>query len=112
MWFVVYIEGPLLLFQTSRWFSWPTFSKWLFNIFRLRGAQNVGVYTMWHQIPSASGPYPQLRSLRHSPYLTYCFRATGNGRVKRNFCWVFRPFSYTTRKFEKASLLVTVVART
>src|SRR6218665_1112611 len=80
MWFVVYIEGPLLLFQTSRWFSWPTFSKWLFNIFRLRGAQNVGVYTMWHQIPSASGPYPQLRSLRHSPYLAYCFRAMAVSR--------------------------------
>jgi len=77
---LAYIEGPLLFFQTLRWFSY--FSSRIRVLF----SDNVDpkMYTIWNpmqKIVSASGapPQTQVRGSRRSPYfLPSCNRNFGS----------------------------------
>src|SRR6218665_222772 len=92
MWFVASVEGPILLFQTSRWFSYFS-SRLSLTIFRKTEPK---MCTIWHQmlrIASFSGAETQLRSLRRSPH----FLPSRNSQSQHR---VFRACSYPTWTFE------------
>src|SRR6218665_2774216 len=100
---VDYIEGPLLLFQMSRWLSYrPTF----FRSCRLicSGKEGPNMYTICHQmliIASASEVPPVLPRPSCGTYdapHTRCLHAKSRNRSFGPFVFAATPLGYSSRR--------------